>query len=116
MCLLCRGCSDMTKNGSLKQEQNFIKSIGGTPHRNSGRGMKPGDGSWHQFVIDVKHRIKSFTLDEKVWAKICTDTVNVSIDKEPALIVVFDSNIKLAVIALDTLEELIEAADQGRML
>lgn len=99
------------KNGSLKQEQGFVRSIGGTPHKNSGRGqLKKGDATWHQFIIDVKHSEKSFTLNTDVWAKICTDAARVDILKDPALIVVFNNGkTRLAVVALDVLERLMDA-------
>lgn len=101
------------KNGSLKQEQNFINNIGGTPHKNSGRGqVKKGDGTWHEFIIDVKHANKSFTLNTDVWAKICTDAARVDILKDPALIVVFNNGkTRLAVVALDVLQRLVEEHD-----
>ena len=97
------------KNGSLQQEQDFVRSIGGTPHKNSGRGqLKKGDATWHQFIIDVKHTNKSFTLNTDVWAKVCTDAARVDFRKDPALIVSLnDGQTQLAVIALDVFERLI---------
>jgi outer membrane phospholipase A len=69
-------------------EKGEIKRINATAHKNSGRGNKKGDATWKSFVIDIKEAKKSFTLNEKVWAKITTDAIKSGIDKSPALIIV----------------------------
>jgi hypothetical protein len=98
--------------GTNASEQALIKRMGGKSHKNSGRGMKKADGSWNNFIIDVKEAGRSFTLNTDVWSKICTDTAKVNIHKDPALIVSFtDTGTKLAVIALDVLERLLAESD-----
>lgn len=102
----------MMEYGTNKTEQAIIKAMGGKSHKNSGRGMKKGDGTWRNFVIDVKESPKSFTLNTDVWAKICTDAARVDILKDPALIVVFNNGkTRLAVVALDVLERLVAESD-----
>lgn len=100
------------KHGSLKQEQSFIMSIGGRPHKNSGRGLRKGDGTWRNFVVDVKYRGKSFTLNKDVWAKACSDAAAVDTAADPALMIVLGepgNETKLAIIALDVLDGLTDA-------
>ena len=100
------------KYGTNKSEQAIIKAMGGTPHKNSGRGMRKGDGTWEGFIIDVKETDKSFTLNTNVWAKVCTDAAKVDYTKEPALIVSFNGGkTKVAIIALDVLEGLVAGSD-----
>lgn len=98
----------MREYGTNATEQALIRRMGGRVHKNSGRGHRKADGTWHQFIIDVKECKSSFTLSQKVWAKVCTDAAKTDIHKNPALIVVFGGKTKLAVVALDVLEELIE--------
>lgn len=98
------------KRGTNRSEQALVKQMGGTPHRNSGRGMKKGDATYKNFIVDIKERGKSFTLNTDAWAKICTDAARVDMTKDPALIIVFNDKTKLAVIALDVLERLIDGS------
>lgn len=100
-----------SRPGSLAREQAIIKSMGGTPHPNSGRGQtKKADGTVKDFVVDVKEGGKSFTLNTSVWAKVCTDAARVDFRKDPALIVSLnDGKTQLAIIALDVFERLIDA-------
>ena len=98
------------KYGTNKSEQALIRSIGGTPHKNSGRGQKKADGTVNCFVVDVKEGGKSFTLNTSVWAKVCTDAAKVDFRKDPALIISLnDGKTQLAIIALDVFERLIDA-------
>ncbi len=100
----------MTRDyGTNKTEQSIINQMGGTPHRNSGRGMKKGDGTYYNFTIDVKESKESFTLNKNVWAKICTDAIKNRTD--PMLLVVLGGQTRLAVIELAVLEELLEDKD-----
>lgn len=64
-----------------------IARFGGTPQKNSGRGTRKGDAILEPFLVDVKEAEKSFTLNEKVWGKVCTDAI-VSERRQPALNVV----------------------------
>ena len=100
----------MTKNcrdyGNNKSEQAIIKRIGGKPHKNSGRGQIKGDATWKNFTVDVKECRASFTLNNYVWAKICTDAVSNHAD--PMLLLVMGGKRRLAVIEYEVLEELLE--------
>lgn len=89
--------------------------IGAKLHKNSGRGFVKGDGSWRNFVIDIKEYEKSFSLSEAAWAKICTDTMSVDRTKAPMLLVVLGKGarkVRLAVIELDQLEAILDGNEQ----
>jgi outer membrane phospholipase A len=91
-------------------EKNEIKRINAKPHKNSGRGNKKGDATWESFVIDIKEAKKSFTLNEKVWAKITTDAIKSGIDKSPGLIIVLgegSKKIRLFIAELSVIEDLV---------
>lgn len=101
----------MTRDyGTNKTEQSIINRMGGTPHKNSGRGMKKGDGSYENFTVDVKEAKASFTLNKNVWSKICTDAMK-NRGTDPMLLVVLDGQTRLAVIELGVLEQLLENQD-----
>jgi outer membrane phospholipase A len=90
-------------------ERSESKRIGAKQHKNSGRNMQKGDASWKDFVIDFKEVGKSFTLNKDVWAKATTDAIKNK--KDPAIFVVIgegDSKVRLAIIAVDMLEQLME--------
>lgn len=72
---------------SLNSELYEVKRFGGTPQKNSGRGMRKGDAVLEPFLVDVKEAKKSFTLNEHIWGKTCTDAV-VSERRQPALNIV----------------------------
>lgn len=93
-----------------KTEQQIIKSVGFKAHKNSGRGMRKGDGSNEHYVIDVKEYSKSISISKDVWAKICTDTIRVDPMKEPVLMLVLgeEQKTRLAVIAWSEFEALQE--------
>lgn len=94
--------------GNNKTEQSIIRQMGGTPHKNSGRGkVKKGDGSYENFTVDVKEAKSSFTLNKNVWAKACTDAVK-NRGTDPMILVVLDGQTRLAVIELSVLEQLLE--------
>ena len=101
----------MYNPGTLKSEQAVVKSIGGTPIKNSGRGTVKGDATWFNFVLDVKETQKSFTLSKDVWSKACSDALSHR-EKDPMLLVVFDGQTRLAVIELELLQQLLEQATQ----
>lgn len=93
-------------------ERGESKRIGATQHKNSGRNMKKGDATWHNFCVDFKEVGKSFTLNKEVWAKATTDAIKNRLD--PAIVVVIgaDSNkTRLAVIELSLLEQLLEDSE-----
>lgn len=91
--------------GTNKTEQSIIRSIGGTPHRNSGRGVRKGDGTYERFTVDVKEAKSSFTLNRTVWAKCCSDAVKNH--QDPMLLVVLNGQTRLAVVEMSVLEELL---------
>jgi hypothetical protein len=93
--------------GTNKSEQRIIKSIGGTPIKNSGRGSVKGDGTWEEFVVDVKETEKTFTISKQTWGKVCSDALTHR-EKDPMLLVVLDGNTRLAVIEFEVLERLME--------
>ena len=91
-------------------ERAEIKKIGGTPHKNSGRGQyQKSDATWNHFIVDVKEYKKSFSINEDAWAKIVTDALRTDTTKDPALLLVLGEKhkIRLAVIEWAVLEELV---------
>lgn len=92
-------------------EKNEIKRMNAKSHKNSGRGNKKGDATWNDFIIDIKEASKSFTINQKVWAKVTTDAIKSGINKSPALIVVLGDGSKktrLMVAELSVIEDLID--------
>lgn len=91
--------------GNNKTERNELKRLGAKAHPNSGRGMVKGDGSDDTFVIDVKEAAKSFSLNEKVWSKVCTDAYKVDPYKQPMLAIILgvERPKRLAIVDLDWL-------------
>lgn len=90
-------------------ERSESKRIGAKQHKNSGRNMQKGDASWKDFVIDFKEVGKSFTLNKDVWAKATTDAIKNG--KDPAIFVIIgegNSKVRLAIVAVDMLEQLME--------
>ena len=97
------------RRGRTLSERGESKRIGAKQHKNSGRNMKKGDATWHNFCVDFKEVGKSFTLNKEVWAKASTDAIKNRLD--PAIVVVIgeDANkTRLAVIELALLEQLLE--------
>ena len=105
-------------NKDIRMERAELKRIGAKPHKNSGRGtIQKGDGSTDDFVVDVKHAAKSFTLNLNVWSKICTDTMRVDKSKSPLLYLIIgegDKKVRLAVMEYDMLEYLLEGKKNGQ--
>ena len=100
-----------------KRERSEAKRIGAKPHKNSGRGeIQKGDMSNEQFVIDAKFAFKSFTLNESVWAKVCTDAMKVDRSKDPMLYLVIGEGaktVRLAVVEYSVLEDLINGKNDS---
>ncbi len=91
------------------REQSEAKRMGAKAHKNSGRGMKKGDGTWRNFIVDWKFAKRSFTLNKDVWAKVVTDTLRSDKEKNPALIIVLGEGndiVRLAIIEQEILEQL----------
>jgi hypothetical protein len=96
-----------------KTEAAELKRMGAKAHKNSGRNMVKADGNNADFVIDVKEAGRSFTINQDVWAKICTDAMKVDKNKSPLLQLVIgegSQKIRLSVIEWSILEDLIERA------
>jgi len=90
-------------------ERGESKRIGAKQHKNSGRGIKKGDASWHNFVIDFKEYPKGFTINKDNWAKAVTDALKSNAD--PAIVVVLgegNQKTRLAILELELLEQLLE--------
>jgi outer membrane phospholipase A len=90
-------------------ERSESKRLGAKQHKNSGRNNHKGDATWKNFTVDFKEVGKSFTLNQKVWAKATTDAIKNNSD--PAIIVVIGEptqKVRLAIIELDLLEQLLE--------
>ena len=90
-------------------ERSESKRIGAKQHKNSGRNTHKGDATWKNFTVDFKEVGKSFTLNQKVWAKAVTDAIKNNND--PAIIVVIGegtNKVRLAITELAILEQLVE--------
>ena len=97
-------------------ERGEAKRIGAQQHKNSGRGIKKGDATWRNYVVDFKEYAKSFSISQDVWAKAVTDCMKVDKSKSPAIIIVLgegNRKIRLAVIELDELERLTDNDDNS---
>ncbi len=90
-------------------ERSESKRIGAKQHKNSGRNTHKGDATWKNFTVDFKEVGKSFTLNQKVWAKAVTDAIKNNND--PAIIVVIGegtNKVRLAITELAILEQLVD--------
>lgn len=90
-------------------ERSESKRIGAKQHKNSGRNTHKGDATWNNFTVDFKEVGKSFTLNQKVWAKAVTDAIKNNND--PAIIVVIGegtNKVRLAITELAILEQFID--------
>ena len=101
-----------------KLERNESKRIGAKQQKNSGRGQyQKGDAVLGQFdeefVVDFKFAERSVTLNENVWAKICTDAMKVDPNKSPMLYIVLGGKTRLAVVEYAILEDLMEMRYNG---
>jgi hypothetical protein len=75
-------------------EKEEIKRDGGRPQKNSGRGrIQKGDAILEPFCYDIKEYNKSFSINPKVWAKVCSDAFK-SGRREPAIKIVMGSENK----------------------
>jgi outer membrane phospholipase A len=90
-------------------ERSESKRLGAKQHKNSGRNTHKGDATWKNFTVDFKEVGKSFTLNQKVWAKAVTDAIKNNND--PAIIVVIGegtNKVRLAITELAILEQLVD--------
>ena len=96
-------------------ERSESKRIGAKQHKNSGRNNHKGDATWKNFCVDFKEVGKSFTLNQKVWAKAVTDAIKNNSD--PAIIVVIGegtNKVRLAITELAILEQLMEETNESK--
>lgn len=87
-------------------EKSEAKRMGAKLGFNSGRGYIKGDAFWKNFTIDYKHVTKSFTLNQEVWSKACTDAMKNRND--PMIIVILgegQKKIRLAITELELIED-----------
>lgn len=90
-------------------EKNESKRIGAKQHKNSGRGIKKGDATWNNFTVDYKECSKSFTLNESVWAKACTDAIRNGND--PAIMVILgtgNNKTRLIIVEQEIMDNILE--------
>ena len=98
-----------------KLEKAEAKRMGAKTTKNSGRGMLKGDGIWRDFVVDWKFAVKSFALNQKVWAKVVTDALKRDKHKSPALIIVLGEGrekVRLAILELSVLEDILDRLEE----
>jgi hypothetical protein len=87
-------------------EKSESKRINAKQHKNSGRNTHKGDATWKNFTVDFKEVSKSFTINEKVWAKATTDAIKNNSD--PAIIIVLGegpNKVRLIVTELSIMEQ-----------
>lgn len=77
----------MSKEYSLKMEQDEARRDGAVPVSNSGRGLFKCDAILDDFGIDYKHTQKSFTINLATWAKATKDAM--SQRKLPTIKIIF---------------------------
>ena len=90
-------------------ERSESKRLGAKQHKNSGRNTHKVDATWKNFTVDFKEVGKSFTLNQKVWAKAVTDAIKNNND--PAIIVVIGegtNKVRLAITELAVLEQFVD--------
>jgi outer membrane phospholipase A len=87
-------------------EKSESKRINAKQHKNSGRNTHKGDATWKNFTVDFKEVSKSFTINEKVWAKATTDAIKNNSD--PAIIIVLGqgpNKVRLILTELSIMEQ-----------
>lgn len=77
-------------------EKGEIKRDGAVAQKNSGRGqIQKGDAILDIFTVDYKEYPKGFSVNLKVWAKICTDALRNGHTEPMLKIVLGQDNSKL---------------------
>ena len=96
----------------MPNEAAEIKRVGGTPVKNSGRGLQKGDFVLGPFLGDIKEYKKSFAVTQEMWAKISTDSIKNG-RRQPALRLVIGEEggprTRLWVIGDSMFQEMLEA-------
>lgn len=95
-----------------RDEKQEIKRDKAKAVKNSGRGLKKGDATFHNFLLDYKHNGTSFTLSNEAWMKMRKDAWR-SNYRYPCISVVLgaDSETKVAIIDWDVFTDLIEGSE-----
>lgn len=105
----------LRKREFLLSEKSEAKRDGAKLQKNSGRGkIQKGDALWRGFCVDYKEYSKSFTVDKKVWGKICNDAW-ASGNREPAIKLILGegySKTRIALISWSRLEELLDIEEK----
>lgn len=90
-------------------ERGEASRINAKLQKNSGRGkIQKGDATWKNYLLDFKEFTKSFSITQNVWAKVVTDTLKVDRQKSPAICLILDGKIRLAIIEWSEFERLVE--------
>lgn len=77
------------------------KRDGAKLQSNSGRGVfQKGDAILDYWSIDYKESEKTFSINIKNWAKVCTDAMKNGSDKEPVIKLILGSGIKKVRLAI----------------
>jgi hypothetical protein len=90
-------------------EKSESKRINAKQHKNSGRNIKKGDATWKNFIVDFKETKKSFAINQKIWAKAVTDSLQAGTNKSPAIVVILgegNKKTRLAIIEFELLDQL----------
>jgi hypothetical protein len=90
----------------------MAKQMGAQLIKNSGRGIRKGDALWRDFVVDYKEG-KSFTVNEKVWAKICGDTLQHGASKNPLIVLQLPNGAQIAILGFRHLKTVLEDCDES---
>jgi len=97
-------------------EKSEARRDGARLQKNSGRGkFQKGDAKTDHLLIDYKEASRSFTLNQKVWGKVCSDAVKVDTTLSPALKIILgegNSKVRLAIVEWALLEQLLELYDK----
>lgn len=91
-------------------EKSEARRDGSRLQKNSGRGKyQKGDAILGDFLVDYKEYVKSFSISQASWAKVCTDAIQMK--KLPVLKLILgegNKKTRVAVIEWSVFEELIE--------
>lgn len=82
-------------------EKSEAKRDGSILVKNSGRGMRKGDATKDNLVIDYKEYASSFSLNLKVWRKICSDAMKHGLDAVPVLKVILGVEHKIRLVVIE---------------
>lgn len=95
-----------------RDEKQEIKKDGAKGVKNSGRGLKKGDATFHKFLLDYKHNASTYTLSREAWIKMRKDAWR-SNYRYPCISVVLgdNSDTKVAIIDWEVFKELIEGSE-----